>query len=72
MSNINGPAKKVFVDLEPGDVVKYLGAQWKVTGYLPPYAGMPGRELKCLSRGGITANLHEAEEISTMFEVVAA
>jgi hypothetical protein len=68
----NKPAMKTFMELAPGDVVKYLGAQWKVTGYLPPYAGMAGRELRSQGRNEIVTKWHEAEEISTTFEMVAA
>lgn len=58
--------------LAPGDVVLYLGVQWRVQGFLLPYAGMPGRELRCIEgKGkGVTAKIHESDEISTRFELV--
>lgn len=63
---------RTFADLCPGDTVRYLGAKWRVTGFLPPYANLIGRELRCIEgKGtGVVAKIHESEEISTRFEVV--
>jgi len=63
---------RTLSELSPGDVVLYLGAKWKVTGIIPPYANMIGRELRCIEgKGtGVVAKIHEADEISAKYEVV--
>lgn len=71
-SKTSKPKTRTLAELSPGDTVRYLGAKWKVTGFLPPYANLIGRELRCIEgKGtGVVAKIHESEEISTRFEVV--
>jgi hypothetical protein len=76
-SKTSKPKTRTLAELSPGDTVRYLGATWKVTGFLPPYANHPypdliGRELRCIEGkgAGVVTKIHESEEISTRFEVV--
>lgn len=76
-STTNKPKTRTLAELSPGDTVRYLGATWKVTGFLPPYTNHPypdliGRELRRIDGKGaeVVAKIHESEEISTRFDVV--
>lgn len=66
------PKTRTLAELSPGDTVLWKGVKWKVTGFLPPYANLIGRELRCIDGkgAGVVAKIHESEEISTRFEVL--